>query len=686
MNRGSAVFLRLLLVLLLGACSSGEAQQKNVSRTPANQQISPQPEQAIVCREVVRHLQRSHYRRLPFNDRLSSKVFDRYLSDIDPEKMYFFSSDIAEFEKYRYALDDSIQNGGLEPAYIIFNRYRKRIADRLDFVLKLLGSGPEKLAFPPDERLDTDREDDTWPATLRDMNRLWSKRLKNSVISLKLADKQNDEIRTVLTKRFSSRKNRALQLNSDDVFELYMNALVRIFGPHTQYFSPQETQNFNIHMSLTLEGIGAVLQSENEYTKIVRLIPAGPADKSNKLKPADRIVGVGQEDGDIVDVVGWRLDDVVELIRGPKGTMVHLEVIPVDAPDEHRRKIVSIKRNTVKLEEQSAQKKILSVSRAGREHKIGVITIPTFYLDFQALKTGRDDFKSTTRDVQHLLVELDKQGIDGLIVDLRNNGGGALQEVGLLTGLFIDKGPIVQVKDEKANVEVLQDPNPGVAYRGPMAVMVNRLSASASEIFAAAIQDYNRGIIVGGKTYGKGTVQTLIPLSRGQLKLTSAKFYRITGGSTQNRGITPDILFPSPYNPDDIGESALPEALPWDTIAEVSHAPLPDISGIRARLLQKHYERIKHNPDYEYLVGLIEHLEKTRAETTVSLNEFLRKQELRQAEQERLALENSRRTAKGLTPVTALDDLYADNQTEADEDDALLQETAELVVDFAEAL
>ncbi|MCP4693244.1 MAG: tail-specific protease, partial [Desulfobacterales bacterium] len=455
--------------------------------------------------------------------------------------------------------------GNLAPAFTIFNQYRRRQAERLIFAIKLVERGVENVPMNVEEALEIDREKAPWPVDAAELNELWRKRIKNEILTLKLAGKPMKDIGDLLDRRYRGRLHRLSQMDREDAFLSFTNVWTEVHDPHAQYYSPRMVENFNIHMSLSLEGIGALLQIEDEYTKVLRLIPAGPAEKAGELKPGDRIVGVGQDtNGEIVDVVGWRLDDVVNLIRGPKETVVRLEIIPADAPDESTRKIYAITRNTVKLEEQAAQKKVKTLNRGGRDVKVGVIEIPAFYIDFDAMRKGDPEYKSTTRDVGRLLKELAAEGVDGVVIDLRDNGGGALQEASELTGLFIRSGPTVQVRGARGDVERLKDEDGKIAYDGPLVVLVNRLSASASEIFTGAIQDYGRGVVVGGRTFGKGTVQSLRRLKQGQLKYTVAKFYRVSGKGAQYRGVLQDILFPAVYNKDEIGESALPNAFPWD--------------------------------------------------------------------------------------------------------------------------
>lgn len=690
MPRKLVLLLLLACLTVMPVCLFGVAPLPPGSGDNATAGLAPQKNHAAVSKEILKLLDRTHCRELDLDDRLAGRLLDRYLEQLDTERVFFLKQDIRAFEPYRTTLDDALKRGDLQPAFTVFDTYRHRFVDRLEAVLARLDKGVEDMDFTRAETLDTDREDDPWAPTRAELDDVWRKRLKANVLSLELTGKSRQEIATLLHKRYASQLAHFRQINSDDVFALYINALAQLYDPHTRYFSPRATENFNIHMSLSLEGIGAVLQSEDEYTKIVRLIPAGPADKSKKLYPADRIVGVGQGDAEIVDVIGWRLDEVVELIRGPKGTVVRLEIIPADVVDAHSTRIVEIVRDTVRLEEQAAKQKVVETTRNGRTYRIGVIDIPTFYLDFKALHDGRPDFKSTTRDVHRLLEELQQRKVDGLIVDLRNNGGGALQEVSALTGLFIDEGPVVQVCDADGEVEVLNDPHPGVLYRGPLAVLVNRLSASASEIFAGAIQDYHRGIIVGEQTFGKGTVQSLIPLSRGQLKSTVAMFYRVSGESTQHRGIIPDIDFPGVYAHGEIGESELPGALPWDRIEPAQFVPLPDLAAMVRELRSRHEGRTGNNPDFAYLKALAAHLEELRSRTELSLNEAERARQRREADAQRLAIENARRTARGKAPLKNIEELEreteADDEQQQEQDDPLLQETAEIVVDFIEML
>lgn len=501
------------------------------------------------------------------------------------------------------------------------------------------------------------------------------------------SEKRINEINENLTKRYQNQLNRLHQVNSEDAFQTYINAITQTYDPHTQYFSPRTSENFNINMSLSLQGIGAVLQMEDEYTKVQRLIPAGPAEKMGQLKPEDRIIGVGQGNkGEVVDVIGWRLDEVVDLIRGPKGSVVRLEILPKSSDAS---KIINITRDEIKLEEQSAKSEVIEIQRGDKKHKIGIIDIPAFYADFKAQQENRQDYNSTSRDVKKLLLDLKKQGIDGLVIDLRNNGGGSLQEVQTLTGFFIPQGPVVQVRNPFGHVEVLSDDNEGVLFYGPMVVIVNRLSASASEIFAGAMQDYRRALVVGSQTFGKGTVQGLQPLNRGQLKITQAKFYRVSGGSTQHQGVIPDLSFPELYDKEKIGESALKQALPWDTIRAARFSKVADFENVLPQLKALHEDRVKHNPDFVYIEKQLALAEVLDERTQLTLNEKNRRSERLHNEHLRLAMENERRIAKDMPLLVDLHEYDESDEeatevekTEPSEKDAILVETGEILLDY----
>ncbi len=615
-------------------------------------------DQAETIVEMIEQLEERHYAKLKYNDTLSSQHLDSYIDKLDGRKMFFLAADIAEFEKYRTELDDQSRNGQLEAGYQIFNRFQGRMEARLSQVIETLPAEVEKMDFTLDESYELEIDDQPWATTNVELDERWRLHLKNQVLSLKLAEKPEEELASTVVKRQKNQLKRVQQYNSQDVFQIYANALTELYDPHTNYLSPRRSENFNINMSLSLEGIGAVLQLEDDHTKVARLVAKGPADKQGELKPSDKIVGVGQgESGAIEDVVGWRLDEVVELIRGPKDSTVRLEVIPAKSKAKDVRKVITIVRNKVKLEEQSAQKEILEVpTPSGATKKVGVIDIPAFYIDFEAMRRGDKEYKSTTRDVKKLLDELVADGVEGIVIDLRNNGGGSLQEANDLTGLFIEYGPTVQIRHSSSRVWRDGKRLRSDYYEGPLVVLINRLSASASEIFAGAIQDYQRGIVVGDPSFGKGTVQTLVPLTEGQLKITESKFYRISGESTQHRGVVPDVGFPSLYDAQEIGESSLDHALNWDQINPIRHRRYSDLQNTLPQLSKLFQERSSHNPDFIYLEDQVQMLQESRDITHLPLNAEARMAMRSEQEEKALFIENKRRKAKGEELLTSLDE------------------------------
>ncbi len=624
---------------------------------PVDAVIVPDAAMGKTASELVDKLETRHYSKRRFDDQLSSELLDAYLDSLDPTRSFLYQSDVDRFESQRLLLDDQFASGDVSTGFAIFNLYQQRIEERLQGLIDGLPELVAEMDFTVDESLSLEPEKQGWPANAGEADERWRKQIKNAVLSLKIAGKEQDEIVPTLEKRYNNQLKRIAQYNAQDVFQVYANALTALYDPHTNYLSPRTSENFNINMSLSLEGIGAVLQLQDEYTKVARIVPAGPADKQGELHPSDRIVAVAQgDDGEYEDVLGWRLDEVVQLIRGPKDTTVRLQVLPADAPSPDVRKEIKIVRNKVKLEEQSAQKEIIEVPRGDETIKLGVIDIPTFYIDFEGMRRGEPDFKSTTRDVKRLLGELMAEDVDGVIIDLRNNGGGSLQEANDLTGLFIEYGPTVQIRHSSRKVfrdgKRLRTPY----YDGPLAVLINRLSASASEIFAGAIQDYQRGLVVGSQSFGKGTVQTLIPLPEGQLKLTESKFYRISGDSTQHRGVIPDIAFPSRYDSEEIGESTLDHALDWDQITPVRHRKYHDLPSLVPYLTDLHQARAKLNPDFVYLEDSVALAAEARDTQTLPLNEANRLQLREQRKARSLEIENKRRVAKGLEPLDDFED------------------------------
>jgi carboxyl-terminal processing protease len=617
--------------------------------------ISFNKEQSKTAIDIIDQLSSRHYNSLSIDDNTSTRIYDSYLQRLDSNKSFFLQSDIDELESNRYILDNTLLEGNLAPGFAIYNRFQQRLVDRLSGIIEQLPEMVASMDFERDEQLVIDRKDKAWPKNQQEADELWRKIIKSRVISLRIAKKPDDEIIPLLQKRYQNQLNRVKQSNSEDAFQLYMNSVTALYDPHTNYLSPRNSENFNINMSLSLEGIGAVLQSEDEYTKVVRLVHAGPADKAGKLQPADKIVGVAQADDEFQDIIGMRLDEVVQLIRGPKGSVVRLQVIPVSAKTDDEVTVIKIVRDKVKLEEQSAKKKVLDIYHDDKLSRIGIIDIPAFYIDFEALRNGDPNYKSTTRDVKKLLAELIDDGVDGIIIDLRDNGGGSLQEANQLTGLFIEQGPTVQIRHSNSRVYRDGKRNSSPFYDGPMAVLINRLSASASEIFAGAIQDYQRGIVVGTQSFGKGTVQSLSPLKQGQLKITESKFYRISGESTQHRGVVPDIEFPAIYDKDKVGESSLDNALAWDRIDPIRHRLYYNIPAILPELNSKHQQRMKTDPDFIFLNEQLELMELARATTSIQLNEKLRIVEQQTDKQRALEIENKRRVAKGLEPIDKLD-------------------------------
>ncbi len=637
--------------------------------------------------ELVEQLEERHYSKQAYTDELSSQHLDAYIDSLDGSKMFLTAADIKEFQQYRTVMDDQLPEGNLDAGFAIFNRFQERLRTRLESINENLPEIIAAMDFTVDEYYELDTDDRDWATAQPELDERWRKHLKNQVLSLRLAEKSAEEIPETLNRRYTNQLKRVEQYNHQDVFQIYANALTELYDPHTNYFSPRRSENFNINMSLSLEGIGAVLQAEDEYTKVARLVPKGPADKQGDLEPSDKIVGVGQGDeGDIEDVIGWRLDEVVQLIRGPKDSTVRLQVIPGKSKSTDERKTITIVRNEVKLEEQSAQKEILEIPNGDDTIKVGVIDIPAFYIDFEAMRRGDKDYKSTTRDVKKLLQELQDEGVDGLVVDLRNNGGGSLQEANELTGLFIEYGPTVQIRHSSRRVWRDGKRLKSDYYEGPLVVLINRLSASASEIFAGAIQDYERGIIVGDRSFGKGTVQTLSPLTEGQLKITESKFYRISGDSTQHRGVVPDLAFPSLFDTEEIGESSLDHALNWDQINSVRHRRYDDLSSVLPLITNLYEERSEANPDFVYLEDQIAMATQTRKLEQLPLNEEKRIALRESQESKALAIENKRRVAKGEAPLTSLDEEEeAVEQGETDEVAEVAEQNDDTVADVSDS-
>lgn len=680
----TALAFAVSLAVSFGAVASSESVQ-------SYEPVAPTIEQARANILIARQLQFTHFRDLRVSDDLSGDIFDTYLKYLDGQKVYLTQDDLDGFAGIRDYLGSALRTGKLQPGFDIYNLVQKRIIERLHFALNLLDQDIGTLDFRGNDSILLDRSDTSWVANSAELDDLWTKRIKNAVLAQRLNGSDDDAITDTLRQRYEGQLKRAYQARSEDAFQAYMNAFAGMWDPHTSYFSPRTSENFNINMSLSLEGIGAVLQGDNEYTKVVRLVPGGPAFQQGQLQPADRIVSVTQEGETPVNVIGWRLDEVVDLIRGPRNSMVTLEVIPSNAADETITKAIAIKRDQVKLEEQSASKEVIELERNGERYKVGAITIPTFYADFQAMQAGDRNYKSTTRDVRRLLQELEDDGVEGLVIDLRNNGGGALHEANDLVGLFIDSGPTVQIRNANNDVQILNDEDPEIAFKGPMVVLVNRMSASASEIFAGAIQDYGRGLVVGSQTFGKGTVQAVRPLNHGQLKITQSKFYRVSGGSTQHKGVMPDIEIPSRIDNSLIGEDSLDHALPWDQIDAVSHTQYFDFSNMLGELRLRHDKRFEASPEFSLLQQEIDFLKQQRQQNSVSLNMAVRQQQYKEIERTRLTIANARRELLNETPFDTMEELdewqdlqAADLNFKDEETDFVIREGGQIMADMLE--
>jgi len=668
--------------------------------------LESQPIHGETALNLLNELETKHYSSVSIDDNFSSTVFDSYIDSLDGSKLYFLAEDINRLSGYRYTLDNSLESGSVEPGFEIYNVYYKRILERMIYAVNRVENHIDEMDFTIDESIIIDREDAPYAASLAELDELWRLRIKNSVLSLKLTGDDNEEIKEKLGKRYRNQLSQIAKTNDKDIFQTYMATIATAVDPHTSYFSPRDSENFNMGLSLSLQGIGAQLTTEEEYTKVAELIKGGPAERGSDLQAGDRIIAIGQGvDGELQDVVGMRLDDVVAQIRGEKGTVVRLNVIPVDAVSESNATVVSITRDTVKLEDQSAKKEVIELSYNGDMYKIGIIDLPTFYFDFEAASRGDADYKSSTRDVHALLDELKVEGVDAVVVDLRNNGGGSLSEANQLVGLFIETGATVQIRYSGLRngfTRSFGDNDPEVAYTGPLAVLVNRTSASASEIFAGAIQDYQRGIVLGGQTFGKGTVQEIIPMDYGQVKLTRSKFYRISGESTQHRGVIPDITFPDFYDAyEDIGESSLDGALPWDTVRPVEYRPYLAIQALLPELQTRHEARAENSPDFIYLRDQIERTRVIRQKEQLSLNEVKVKEEREESRRTEFDAENMRRLLKGLPlnewvadlneeddeeSLIANDDTASPDELEEDatedEGDPLLLESGRILADF----
>jgi carboxyl-terminal processing protease len=694
--------IKFLLVLLISTPLLAVTQ-------PAEQVIfKPNLEQRLRSNLATKFLANWHYKDTRLDDELSEKIFDGYLDLLDPNYNFFLASDIETFAPYRLRFDDALQHSDPTPAYEMFNVYVERVRERVAFARAQL---KQPMDFTIDESYVWDRSDIKWAKTEAELNEFWRQRVKNDYLRLRLADKDDEAIIETLDDRYENLDRRISELNSDDIFQFFMNAFAQSIEPHTAYMSPRSSENFEISMRLSLEGIGALLGRENEYTSIASVVPGGPADKQGGLRAGDKVLSVGQgHEGKMQDVVGWRVDDVVDLIRGAKHTIVRLEVLHEDTGLEGPSEVIEIVRDEVKLEEQAAKSRIIEVPGENDELiKVGVIDLPVFYLDFTGRAQNLPDYRSSTRDVRKLIDEMKTEGIKGLIVDLRNNGGGSLLEATTLTGLFIDEGPVVQVRNSSGRISTEEDTDPGMAWEGPLAVLVNRYSASASEIFAAAIQDYGRGLIIGETTFGKGTVQNLVDLDdyapagdagkMGQLKITMAQFFRVNGGSTQNRGVEPDIHFPSAGDPEDYGERSLENALPWTSIPSANFKREGELDRMVAVTDFRYQGRIAGDQEFAWLLSDVEEFNLNKDKKDISLLETTRREEMEKDEAKRVARKLARQdngplleesdTLAGLgeppeASVDEGDETSDENEEEDDRPDLLLRESARIVGDMIE--
>ncbi|WP_235833011.1 carboxy terminal-processing peptidase [Arcticibacter tournemirensis] len=691
------IFLALFMVAVI-AC---KAKSRVDTAVDSTHNLKPEAQQNLVASELVKIIESANFKKVKLNDSISSVIFDRYLKQLDEGHNYLLASDVKEFEDYRYSLDDDLREGDLSAMFRMFNVLQKRYEERLRYSLAQVN---KPFDFTKNETYTYNREKLPWFKSSQEADEVWTKRVKYDLLNLRLSGTDAAKNAGLLKQRYENLLSQTKKLNNQDAFQVMMDAFTESIDPHTNYFNPENAQRFNEEMARTFEGIGASLQLENEVVKIAGVIPGGPAFKSKKINVNDKIIAVAQgADGEFVDVRGWRLDNTVQKIKGPRGTVVRLKIIPAGQELSAQPKIVSLVREKVVLEDQSAKKKIKTVTSGGKTYKIGIIEVPAFYMDFKAYQAGDPNYKSTTRDVKLIIDTLKRAQVDGIVMDLRTNGGGSLMEAIELTGLFIKTGPVVQVRDPR-RTEINADDDPSIIWTGPLGVMVDRFSASASEIFAAAIQDYNRGVIMGTQTYGKGTVQSALDLSRfistvdellnkfkgsdkegtsatagpkyGQINLTMAKFYRINGSSTQHKGVIPDIQFPMIFPADKYGESSEPSALPFDSIKPSKYAPVANLQPIKPMLVKQHEERMKASSDYKYLLEDIAQFKKRESEASVTLNEAQLKKEREEQEAKTLARDNKRRALQGLPP------LKKGEVKPKEENDFVQDESMKIMADF----
>jgi carboxyl-terminal processing protease len=697
------MFKKLYFVLLVGAAMACHASQSKPIKVPGSNDLQPDTRQEIACKEVAELITKYNYKKVDLNDSLSVVIYNRYIKKIDESHTYLLASDIQDFEKYKTVLDDDVQSGNLNDAFYIFNVFQKRYLDRIRFSLAHID---DNFDYNKNEDFVYDREDLPWMASQAEMDENWVKRVKYDLLNLKVANPDMAKNKDILRKRYQDLLSQSNKLSNQEVFQTFMDAFTEAIDPHTSYFNPFNAAQFNMEMSRSLEGIGATLSTQNEYVTIKSIVPGGPADKSKQLGADDRIVAVAQgTDGEFQNIVGWRIDNAIALIRGKKGTVVRLQVLPGGAAAGAKPKIVEMVRERIVIKDELAKKEIRTYNNNGKIEKIGIINIPAFYVD-NALPPSDPNFHSTTHDVRLILDSLKAEKVDGIVLDLREDGGGALPEAISLTGLFIKNGPVVQVKETDGKVEVESDRDPSIAYSGPLAVLTDRFSASASEIFAGALQDYGRAVIIGSQTYGKGSVQTEIMLDQyinpslaemvskvagkdssknassteskfGQLNLTIAKFYRITGNSTQRHGVTPDITFPSLIPTDKYGEDTEPSAMPFDQIAKSDYSKYGDLNLVIPQLRKLHETRMSSSKNYQYILQDIADFKKHDAERSITLNETQLKKLRDDEEAKTFARDNERRVALGLKPLTK-----GQSKPKNEDLDFLKIEAGQIMVDY----
>lgn len=683
------MFKRLLPVVFALATAVQAASFDGV--TPLSPTLHPSAQQSETAQLVAGMLARYHYKALPLDDAMSEKIFDQYLKSIDSEKLFFVQSDIDELAGFRTRLDNAISDGDLSAPFVVFNRYAQRASERYAYARSLLREGFD---FGQQETYQYERSKLPWLKSEAEMRELWRKRVKNDWLRLKLAGKDDQSIRETLDKRYDHFQKRIARTKSEDAFQTFMNAYTTAVEPHTNYMGPRAAEDFNISMKLSLVGIGAVLAEKDDYVTVRELIAGGPAALSGQLQTGDRIVGVSQgPDGAVTDVLGWRLDDTVALIRGAADSSVVLDVLPANAGPDTPRRLVSLVRKKIALEDQAAKKSVLTVPDGEAVRRIGVISLPSFYEDFEGRQKGKPGFKSASGDVARLLDELKGEKVDAVLIDLRNNGGGSLLEAVELSGLFIGKGPVVQQRDAKGEVEVLSNDTNRLAWDGPLGVLINRSSASASEIFAAAIQDYGRGLVIGEPSFGKGTVQTMVNLDQlaknktpqfGELKFTIAQFFRVNGGTTQLRGVIPDVSFPTASDPEKSGESSFGNALPWMQVEAAEYVPTDKQKPLMSALLTRLEARQKNDKDFLCLQDEIAELKRRKAKTEISLNEAERRQEKLVQEARLASCDTSRQVGKEGDDLARADDDSVPATNKVLRDDGLQANERNIAEDLAE--